>query len=201
MHRHAMSQPSPVRIVLQLLAPLLATAMTAVILWAWFSLVSADDRPPEHAAFADLPPVSAWTDPYVPDPATLPQCRKPDLCIGLPEATWPRLSALRDGHFRDCEGLATRRLAPPAVHAYAQYRGLQVFGVPRNGMIGIAITWQGRRHGGPDTGWLPWEVAGDGGLYGSEPWARLWRTGADRWEVQVRDGWLPADFDCPETAP
>lgn len=196
-----MSTPSPIRIVLQLLAPLLATAITAVVLWAWFSLASTDDAPAEHAAFADLPPVAAWTDPFVPDPATLPQCRRPGLCIGLPEATWGELAALRDAHFRDCAGLATRRLGPPAVHAYAQYRGLRVFGVPRDAMIGVAITWQARRHGGPETGWLPWEVEGDGGLYGSEAWARLWRSGPDQWTVQARDGWLSADFECPEAVP
>jgi hypothetical protein len=196
-----MSQPSPVRTILQLLVPWLATAMTAVILWAWFSLSTTDRAPAAHAAFADLPPVTAWTNPFVPDPATLPQCRSPGLCMALPEATWSRLGALRDAYFRDCAGLATRRLQPPAVHAYAQYRGLQVFGVPRDAMIGVAITWQARRHGGPGTGWLPWEVAGDGGLHGSEPWARLWRSGPDRWEAQARDGWLPADFDCPETSP
>ena len=178
-------------------APILATGLTSIILFAWFSLQSHFQSPPVRTGLAGVAPVRAFTDPYIPDPATLTLCSRPGRCEPIPEATWPLVQRIRVSHFLRCADTETRRLPPGSPHEFAQYRGLHAIGSSLDQQLTLSVSYHSMRLGNAQ-GWGPWLHNGDGGLYRSEPIATLWRSSLTQWHDRPSSEMLAVDFSCSE---
>lgn len=187
------------RVILQLLAPLAAVAITSVLLFVGFSLQSRFASPPERTGLAGVEPVAAFTDPFIPDPRGLPDCVRPGMCEEIPEAAWPQVREVRDNVFLACpDGTLSRRAGEGEVDAFIQYRGLKALGSSRDQMLYLGITYDAMRVGGPGKRWSDWQHNGDGGSRHREAIAVLSRSSLTQWHWRLRDGLRPVDFDCDD---
>ncbi len=187
------------RVILQLLSPLIAVAITSVLLFAWFSLQERFREPAARTGLAGVEPVAAFTDPFIPDPRGLPDCARPDSCEEIPEAAWPQVREVRDSLFLACpDGTLTRRGGEGAVHAFVQYRGLKAIASSRDQMLYLGITYDAMRLGNPGERWTDWQHNGDGGGRRRESLARLSRSSLTQWHAQPRSDLRPVDFGCAD---